>query len=298
VKDYSWKESYNLGVPIIDRAHKKVFSVIQKMVNLLDEEDFLKHQHACIEGMKYVSSHMETHFEEEEEYMRSVDYANYEIHKRQHDRARYELFPALEADVARSGFDKESIRRLLGIGIGWLTAHMNEDLAIVGRGMNYQIYKDIPNQVAFIEKLSEVVIRVAEGTFQEKVRLLDENYRGQDFGDSISFECLYRSADGKQSLRMIVILEKRFVMFSTGMLFGEAFKEMNEMVVSASEEMTQMLFAQISSQFRNEENAMKLIRNQKIGTEIVREYLEKKPPAYGLLFGTDYGYFAMCAYYT
>ena len=51
--------------------------------------------------------------------MRSIEYADYEIHKRLHDNFREYTLPALEEEMEEMNYSTESIRHFLGVCIGW-----------------------------------------------------------------------------------------------------------------------------------------------------------------------------------
>ena len=67
-----WKDEYNIGVDIIDREHKRLFKIINKLFRFTDEKN--KSQWACQEGIKFFKDHAVNHFTEEEEYMASIHY--------------------------------------------------------------------------------------------------------------------------------------------------------------------------------------------------------------------------------
>ena len=51
-----WDEHYNLGVEEIDREHKKLFSILDKIMVLVQNEEEGKIQHACREGVKFLKT--------------------------------------------------------------------------------------------------------------------------------------------------------------------------------------------------------------------------------------------------
>ena len=70
-KEIKWNDRFNIGVDSIDTAHRRLFSIVGKLISL--NEDETKQQHACREGIKYFKSYTIKHFEDEEAYMRSID---------------------------------------------------------------------------------------------------------------------------------------------------------------------------------------------------------------------------------
>lgn len=49
MKEIKWNDRFNVGVDIIDSAHKKLFSIVGKLIALNEGEN--KQQHACWEGI-------------------------------------------------------------------------------------------------------------------------------------------------------------------------------------------------------------------------------------------------------
>ena len=68
-----WQERFNIGVDVIDKEHKKLFNVLNKLFVYGKEEE--KSQWVCQEAIKYFRDHSIQHFSEEEEYMESINYA-------------------------------------------------------------------------------------------------------------------------------------------------------------------------------------------------------------------------------
>ena len=53
-KEIKWNDRFNIGVDSIDTAHRRLFSIVGKLISL--NEDETKQQHACREGIKYFKS--------------------------------------------------------------------------------------------------------------------------------------------------------------------------------------------------------------------------------------------------
>lgn len=82
-KQLIWQERYNIGVDIIDKEHKKLFGILNRLFANEDQEE--KRQWVCQEGIKYFKEHAIKHFMEEETYMLSIGYAGFETHRRLHE---------------------------------------------------------------------------------------------------------------------------------------------------------------------------------------------------------------------
>ena len=124
-----WKDEYNIGVDIIDREHKRLFKIINKLFRFTDEKN--KSQWACQEGIKFFKDHAVNHFTEEEEYMASIHYERLGIHMHIHSEFRERTLPALEEELERTDYCADSVEHFLGVCAGWLVGHtLMEDCGV------------------------------------------------------------------------------------------------------------------------------------------------------------------------
>ena len=96
-----WQDRFNIGVDLIDKEHKKLFRIINRLFALMEQEE--KNPWLCQEVIKYFRDHAMKHFAEEEVYMASIDYQGFEMHKRIHDDFRKKTLPALEKELTQDG---------------------------------------------------------------------------------------------------------------------------------------------------------------------------------------------------
>ena len=92
-----WQERFNIGVDIIDREHRKLFSILNKLLAFSEQES--KSQWVCEEGVKYFKEHAMKHFSDEEKYMELIAYEDLETHRRLHRGFRENTLPALEKEL-------------------------------------------------------------------------------------------------------------------------------------------------------------------------------------------------------
>ena len=129
---FAWKEEFNIGVDVIDKEHKKLFKIINKLFAFKEDEE--TRQWACREGIKFFKGHAVNHFSDEEAYMDSIQYEGAEQHKRLHEGFRENTLPALEQELEQSGYASDAIEHFLGVCAGWLIGHtLTEDVAITGK---------------------------------------------------------------------------------------------------------------------------------------------------------------------
>ncbi|MBQ4133338.1 MAG: hemerythrin family protein [Desulfovibrionaceae bacterium] len=127
-EDFNWRKELCIGIEHIDKAHEELFSIVRKLNRLIEDD---KNEFASVQGIKYLKSYVIRHFEEEEEYMRSISYEGYEKHKLLHARLRDNTLPALEQDMEANNYSPQSVKRFLDICIRWLNEHIKiEDMNI------------------------------------------------------------------------------------------------------------------------------------------------------------------------
>ncbi len=287
-KEAEWNERFNIGVDSIDNAHRKLFSIVRKLVYLDKKEN--NGQWACAEGIKYFKSYAIEHFTDEEAYMKSVGYKGYEMHKRLHDEMRYKTLPALENDMTKSNYSEESIHHFLGICLGWLTAHiMIEDLAITGKISNRWKENETGKDVTVME---EAVASTIEKVFKLQPEIVSEYYTADYFGNSIADRLTYCTKDGKRA-QVYLVFEEHLILHAVSSMLGIPLNKVDKLVANAAKEISQHMAEQIGMYFglhlRYQLESNHIITIEQFRKTYYLEYFD-----YSLLFNTGNGYFAFC----
>lgn len=284
----NWNERFNIGVEVIDKAHRKLFSIVRRLAVLSQDEK--SSRWACAEGIKYFKYYTLKHFAEEEEYMRSIGYKGYEMHKSLHDNLRGMTLPALEKDLVTSDYSQESVHHFLGICLGWLTGHiMVEDRAITGGIANKWIEAKVGKEAG---RMEDVVSYVIEEVFKLQVQVVSERYAGEDFGKSTYYRMSYGTEDGKP-VRVFLAFEDRLVMGVVGAMLGVQFQKVDQLVVHAAKQLSQQLMGRIGTCF-GVADEYRFEKIHVLTKEQFEEEFAKGYPYYSLLFDTGMGYFAFC----
>ena len=111
-----WQDRFNIGVEHIDKEHKKIFSVINKLLMSNAQAD--KRAINCQESIKYFKDHALKHFTEEEAYMASINYKGFETHRHLHDGFRKKILPELEKELGKTNYSANSVSHFLGVCTG------------------------------------------------------------------------------------------------------------------------------------------------------------------------------------
>ncbi len=287
-KELVWNERFNIGVEKVDKAHRRLFSIVYKLMVLSEDEK--KGKWASAEAIKFFKSYALKHFAEEEEYMRSIHYDGYEMHKRLHDVMRDKTIPALEKDLEENDYSSESIQHFIGISLGWLTGHvLIEDRAITGKVPKRWDSVQPKNVTAAMEKVvSQIILEV----FKLQTRTVSLQYAGEDFGKCIYDRISYRSKEGKR-LHVFLVMEERLALRTVGQMLDIEFKKVDKMVLDAVRQISQQMMVHMRGYFKMLEQYEfekdHMLTKEQLEQDFLSEY-----PRYSLLFDTGIGYFAFC----
>lgn len=293
LNEIKWNDRFNIGVEIVDKAHQRLFSIVRKLLSL--NEDTMKQQHACREGVKYFKSYTLKHFAEEEAYMKSIDYPEYEIHKKLHDDMKFNTIPALEAELESQNYSMESVQHFIGMCVGWLNGHiMIEDRAITGNISNKWVHQPSQDEMASIEK---AVNQGMDSLFGVKPQAISKHYSGEDFssGRALGFRLTYLSPEGKRR-RVFLVYEEQMVLSMLGEMLGKHIKKMDKTVLYAMKALSQKLMDLVKLHFPITEGYELEKTDIMTFEQFARMFsMDKQYPPYSLLFSTEKnGYFVFC----
>lgn len=284
-----WKDSYNIGVDFIDQEHKGLFSRINKLLKLSQNEE--KSEYVCREGVKYLKYHTAEHFEHEERYMQSINYEDYEMHKRLHDTFRYKTLPALEQELEETEYSDDSIRHFLGVCIGWVVAHTQmEDQAIAGK--NIKKWVNIPHEKEK-DALEATIIQITQEIFRLKTKLIHEQYTGENFGKIICCHFIYRGKDnGRWSVTLVY--EERLLLKIISNILNTDYPRVDDMVLNVSRYLSRQFLEKIWESFQSQ-NLIELESECLLTHDQLLHSFERTQALCSLLFDSGSGYFAFCA---
>lgn len=284
-----WHDKYKIGVDFIDREHKQLFSTMNKLLRISENEE--KSEWVCREGAKYLRNHALEHFEHEEEYMRSINYSEYEIHKRLHDNFRNSTLPALEREMEETQYSVESIRHFLGVCIGWVVAHtQTEDLAITGKRKSRWV--DIPHEKEK-EALEQAVIQLIYDIFNMKANMISEQYAGEDFGKVVCCRFVY-CGQQREKWEITLVYEEYLLLRIISDILNTQYTRVDDMVINVTRYISRQFLERIRESFPSID-LFKVEKESLLTYEQLVESFERSTPSCSLLFDTGNGYFAFCA---
>jgi len=114
-KLYAWDDSYSLGIPILDKEHKKLLNLINTFLSAIHTKD---EQSTIIATFDNLLEYTNEHFENEEAFMAEHKYPDLKEHKKAHIKLKKEV---IQINQNKDYVFSENIADFL---IAWLTNHI------------------------------------------------------------------------------------------------------------------------------------------------------------------------------
>lgn len=283
-----WNKRYEIGVESIDKEHKQLFATLNKLLTLSEDEK--KSEWVCREGVKYMKSHTLQHFANEEAYMRSIDYSDYDIHKRLHDNFQNNTLPSLEDELEEKEYAYEAIRHFLGVCIGWLVAHTKiEDQAIAGKRMSK--WAELPREDE-VSALEQTLIQLMQDMFQLKTKVVSRNYEGENFGKVVCNRFIYRGQK-KEKWEILLSIEEKLLLKVVSETMGTKYQKVDDLVINITRYISRQMLDKISECFPAMDT-FELDSESLLTYDQLANSFEREQPACSLLLDTGEGYFAFC----
>lgn len=284
-----WQDRFNIGVELLDKEHQKLFSTMNRLLELCENES--KSKWACKQGIKYLTNHAAKHFKDEEEYMRSIQYSNYEIHKRLHDDFAQQTLPALINELEEADYSLTSVRHFLGVCIGWLTGHtLIEDHAITGKTESKWLSVAPEDE---LDTMEQTITQLIKDMFQLNAQIISEHYSGENFGKGICCRFLYRSRQ-EENWEIILVFEEQVLIETVSEMLSMKLSKVDDMVINATRYIARQFLERIRECFPAID-LYKIDRECLLTQDQLSQAFEKTHPRFSLLFDVEIGYFAFCA---
>lgn len=289
--EIKWNDRFNLGVEEIDKAHQKLFTIVNKLISFTENPD--KQQHACREGIKYFKNYAVKHFAEEEAYMQSIAYAGLAMHKSLHDNLRDKTLPALEEELEAANYSVESVQHFIGICVGWLTGHiMVEDRAITGKNANKWVHKSSDDK---LESVIKATTQGLKSLCRSQVQLISQHYGGESFtsGNPLCYRLTYSSKTGEKQ-HFYMVYEESAAIRSLNDILDMEIKRVDKTVADAMRMLSVQFIDSIKKHFPGTERYTSEKTDLLTFDQFSKIYY-KQCPACSFLFNVEgKGYVVLC----
>lgn len=288
---FEWQEEFEIGVEKIDKEHKRLFQIINKLFAFRAKEK--NSQWACQEGVKFFKTHAVQHFEDEEAYMESIQYERLEKHRQIHKSFRENTLPALERELIETEYAPDVVDHFLGVCAGWLIGHtMTEDLAITGKNTAKRENLLSGDELIATKK---VIIQILFDMFHLESHLISDVYGGEKFGHGFYYRLVYETPQGEENQEVFLILEEKLLINTVGRIMGVQTNKLNTMLTHAARFTARQFVGRVMKQFPELE-AYELKEENILTYEQFKETFEREHEnlKISLLFDTGAGYFSYC----
>ena len=119
-----WKDSYRLGIDIIDKQHKKLFDIAEEAESIMELPEHVDKFDEIIAIINELRDYVKYHFEQEEKLLLEIQYNRFFAHKVAHQDFIEHIYALDMNDIDEHQTEKclELVRML----IDWLIEHVLE----------------------------------------------------------------------------------------------------------------------------------------------------------------------------
>lgn len=287
---FAWQEGFCIGVDIIDKEHRRLFQIINKLFHFKEEEK--DNQWICQEGIKYFKGHAVQHFTDEEAYMESIGYEGLERHRAIHRGFRETTLPILEEELQQSGYSTEAMEHFLGVCAGWLIGHtLTEDQAIRGKGAS--TWENLlPDEE--LSAMKKVITQLVFDMFHLEAQVISDAYGGEKFGSGVYYRLVYSLPNDEKKQEILLVFEEKLLINTVGKVMGLQTNKLDAMLTNAARYTARQFVGRVMEHFPGaggcalkEENLLSYDQFQMV--------FQRKKPQVSLLFNTGgAGYFSYC----
>lgn len=288
---FVWQEEFEIGVEKIDKEHKRLFQIINKLFAFKEEDK--NSQWACQEGVKFFKTHAVQHFEDEEAYMASIGYDGLEKHRQIHQSFRENTLPALERELNENDYAPDAVDHFLGVCAGWLIGHtLTEDLSITGKNAGRRGNLLSGDELTAIKK---VLIQLVFDMFHLESHLISDVYGGEKFGHGFYYRLVYEMPQEEKNQEVFLILEEKLLINTVGRIMGVQSNKLDTMLTHAARLTARQFVGRVMKQFPELE-AYELKEENILSYEQFKETFDKEHEnlKISLLLDTGAGYFSYC----
>ena len=125
-----WKESYRIGIDLIDRQHEELFRATDTLVRAIEAN---ADKQTFRQTITFLKDYTVRHFHDEEAYQASIHYSGMEDHKRAH-RKFTGIILDYERRLVESDFDIRIVKDLAGTLTAWLIYHVADADQRIAKG--------------------------------------------------------------------------------------------------------------------------------------------------------------------
>lgn len=248
--DFEWRDDYNVGIDYIDNAHKQLFQIMFRVSEILEDKNEQRRKLAIVSCVKYLTKYASSHFEQEESYMRTINYPGYKMHSMLHTNFKKISLPEMAKMMEEKHYSDEAIKRFTALVCGWLADHiLIEDMAITGKvpsRWNHQLFS-----LDIVTRLDQEFRLFTTDLFGMNIKLFNTHYEGEYLGDDI-FRYLSTYRSPHHVYKVLLQCDNSFVKYTIDRVTHQICHDLDETAILA--------FCEFAASLSN--TAISLLREQ------------------------------------
>jgi len=149
---YQFTEDCLTGIQEIDEQHEKLFSLINEILELLNNDILDDKYHQVQQILEELKDYADIHFASEEAYMAAINDPELELQKKQHLIFREKINSMEFSDMDDIKGQQEILKELMGYLTKWLYQHILGSDIMIGKMPPVEDWRLQANPCAFSEK--------------------------------------------------------------------------------------------------------------------------------------------------
>lgn len=231
-----WKESYGTGIEIIDKQHKELFHMVEKLVKSVEGDgQWDGKRKSCREAVSFLKNYVDLHFKAEEGYQASIQYEGLEKHKELHRKFTRGVLE-YEKKLAETDFDQGVVKGFVGMLTSWLINH------VAGEDQKY-VHKELPRESSKEKTLMQCFIRSVSQILERMASINPKELSGMNLEKEKEVGALFITVGvtGEIEGKIIYGFSKEFALSMLKIMTMMEMKEIDEMVCSAMAEISNII---------------------------------------------------------
>ena len=149
---YRFTEDCLTGIGQIDEEHERLFELINRTMELLQNQILQDKYHQVMEVIEELKNNADTHFANEEAYMAAINDPELTIQKKQHMAFREKIDVLDFSSIDELENQHETLEELLQYLTRWLYQHILSSDIMIGKMPSVEEWKTADNPCVFTEK--------------------------------------------------------------------------------------------------------------------------------------------------
>lgn len=229
-----WKDSYKIGVDIVDEQHFELFNMVENLLKAFEMDRNWKDKQKSIEAIEFMKNYVVKHFEDEEKYQRSIGYMDIENHIKEHRQFTQTVLD-YEKKFIDTDYDIKLVKQFAGKLVSWLIYHVADSDQKIVNHVDKSEVEFLTYAECIVNSLSQVFKLMFDIDIidSEKIAILKPSSDGDIFS-KVTFI-------GDRGFDSIFVFPKDIALHLIKIMTGMDILDMDEFVCSAIAEISNIV---------------------------------------------------------